>query len=61
MEDQTSAAAAFERIGFHKEAVLNKHVTDIKDNRKNLIIMGLDIQDMWHILEDTFDDQFYAR
>lgn len=33
VEDQESAIAAFEKFGFHKEAVLRKHVTDIHGKR----------------------------
>jgi len=32
MENQKSAIAAFKRMGFHEEAVLKNHVTDIKGN-----------------------------
>ena len=60
MESQGSAFAAFERMGFKKEAVLRKHVTDIDENRNNLIIMSLDIQDMWYLLEDYLSDRMYV-
>lgn len=60
MEDQSPAIAAFERMGFKKEAVLRKHVTDIENNRKNLIIMSLDIQDLWYLLEDSFSERAYS-
>ncbi|MFQ5771196.1 MAG: GNAT family N-acetyltransferase [bacterium] len=52
VEDQESAIAAFERFGFHKEATLRKHITDIHGKRKNLIIMTLDIEDIWYLMED---------
>jgi len=60
MENQKSAMAAFERMGFKKEAVLQKHVTDINDKRNNLIILSLDIQDMWYLLEDFMSDRIYV-
>lgn len=56
MENQKSAISCFERLGFKKEAVLKKHVTDIKGNRHNLIIMSLDIQEMWLLMEDYVQD-----
>lgn len=56
MENQRSAISCFERLGFKKEAVLKKHVTDIKGNRHNLIIMSLDIQEMWLLMEDYVQD-----
>ena len=52
MEGQKSALSAFKRMGFKQEAVLKKHVTDIHGKRQNLVIMSLDIEDLWHILED---------
>lgn len=56
MENQRSAISCFERLGFKQEAVLKKHVTDIKGNRHNLIIMSLDIQEMWLLMEDYVQD-----
>jgi RimJ/RimL family protein N-acetyltransferase len=60
MENQTSAIAAFEHMGFKKEAVLNKHVTDIKGLRHNLVIMSLDIKDLWYLMEDFIQDKMYV-
>jgi len=59
-EDQVAAINAFERLGFKKETVLRKHVTDINGNRTNLIIMSLDIQEMWYLMEDFIKGQFYV-
>ncbi len=56
MENQKSAISCFERLGFKKEAVLKKHVTDIKGNRHDLIIMSLDIQELWLLMEDYIQD-----
>jgi RimJ/RimL family protein N-acetyltransferase len=52
MDTQESAIAAFERLGFHKEATLRKHVTDIKGVRRDLVIMALDVEELWSMLED---------
>jgi len=60
MEDQIAAINAFERLGFKKETVLRKHVTDINGNRVNLVIMSLDIQEMWYLMEDFIKGQFYV-
>ncbi len=60
MENQTSAIAAFQKMGFKKEAVLEKHVTDIKGKRRNLVIMSLDIQELWYILEDFTQGRTYV-
>jgi RimJ/RimL family protein N-acetyltransferase len=60
MEDQVGALNAFERLGFKKETVLRKHVTDINGQRVNLVIMSLDIQEMWYLMEDFIKGQFYV-
>ena len=53
MDTQESAIAAFERLGFRKEATLRKHVTDIKGIRRDLVIMSLDAEDLWYLIEDS--------
>lgn len=60
MENQQSARSAFERMGFHQEAILKKHVTDIDGKRQNLVIMNLDIQDLWATMDDFIKDKFYV-
>lgn len=60
MENQSSATAAFEHMGFKKEAVLQKHVTDINGERHNLVIMSLDIKDLWYLMEDFIQDKMYV-
>ena len=52
MDTQLSAIAAFERLGFRKEATLKKHVTDMKGSRRDLIIMTLDVEELWYLMED---------
>jgi len=51
-DTQLSAMAAFEKLGFRKEATLKKHVTDVKGNRRDLIIMSLDVEELWYLMED---------
>jgi len=52
MDTQLSAMAVFERLGFRKEATLKKQVTDINGVRRDLIIMTLDVEDLWYLMED---------
>ncbi len=52
MDTQESARIAAEHLGFHKEATLRKHVTDINGVRRDLIIMTLDVEEMWYLMED---------
>jgi len=60
MENQESAITAFEHMGFKKEAILQKHVTDINGERHNLVIMSLDIKDLWYLMEDFIQDKMYV-
>lgn len=60
MEEQNSAIKAFERMGFKKEAVLHNQVTDIQGKRRNLVIMSLDIEELWYILEDHTHGKSYV-
>ncbi len=59
-EKQESALAAFEKMGFKKEAILRKHVSDISDNRTNLVVMSLDIEELWFLMEDVLSDRMYV-
>lgn len=57
IDSQESAIAAFERLGFRKEATLKKHVTDVRGRRRDLIIMTLDIEDFWYLIEDFIESR----
>jgi RimJ/RimL family protein N-acetyltransferase len=57
IETQESAIAAFERLGFRKEATLKKHVTDVRGRRRDLVLMTLDIEDFWYLLEDFVESR----
>ena len=52
MDTQKAAITAFKHLGFREEAVLPKHVTDIKGVRRDLVIMTLDVEDLWAAQED---------
>jgi len=57
IETQESAIAAFERLGFRKEATLKKHVTDVRGRCRDLVLMTLDIEDFWYLLEDFVESR----
>ena len=59
IEDQESAIFALKKMGFVKEAVLQNHVLDIKNRRCNLVIMSLDIQGLWNLMEDFIEGRAY--
>ncbi len=52
MDTQKAAITAFKHLGFREEAILPKHVTDIKGVRRDLVIMTLDVEDLWATQED---------
>ncbi len=52
MDTQVSAMSAFEKLGFRKEATLRKQVTDITGVRRDLVIMSLDVEELWYLMED---------
>ena len=52
MDTQKAAIIAFGHLGFKQEAILPKHVTDIKGVRRDLVIMTLDVEDLWATQED---------
>jgi L-amino acid N-acyltransferase YncA len=49
---QPSARRAFEKLGFHQEAVLIKHVKDIRGRHHDLTIMCNDVSELWESLEN---------
>jgi RimJ/RimL family protein N-acetyltransferase len=52
MDTQQAAINGFKHLGFKEEARLPKHVTDIKGIRRDLVIMTLDVEDLWAAQED---------
>ncbi len=60
MENQHGARKAFEHMGFRPETVLKDHVTDIYGNRHNLVVMSLDIEELWRIMEDFIPDRLFV-
>jgi RimJ/RimL family protein N-acetyltransferase len=51
VDNQVAAQRAFEKLGFHKEAVLKNHVKDIFGRRHDLIIMSNDVSHIWEAME----------
>lgn len=61
MADQESAVAAFENLGFRAEATLRKHVADLKGRRHDLVIMTLNLEELWHLMEDHLTETDIQR
>lgn len=51
MENQAGALKMFERLGFIREATLKGMVKDVNGRRRNMIILGNDISQIWRAME----------
>lgn len=56
VDNQVAAKRAFEKLGFHAEAVLKGHVRDIHGKRRDLVIMSDDVTHLWHTMEELVAD-----
>ena len=56
VESQIAAKRTFEKLGFHKEAELPGHVTDIHGKRRDLLIFANDVSHVWSAMESMLGD-----
>lgn len=56
VDNQVGAKRAFQKIGFHAEAVLKGHVKDIHGVRRDLVIMANDVSHIWERMEAMMSD-----
>ncbi len=56
VESQAAAKRTFEKLGFHKEAELPGHVTDIHGKRRDLLIYANDVSHIWSAMEAMLGD-----
>ena len=56
VESQVAAKRTFEKLGFHKEAELPGHVTDIHGKRRDLLIYANDVSHVWSAMETLLGD-----
>jgi RimJ/RimL family protein N-acetyltransferase len=56
VEGQIAAKRTFEKLGFHKEAELPGHVTDIHGKRRDLFIYANDVSHVWSAMESLMGD-----
>lgn len=47
VDNQVGAIRAFEKRGFHREAILKGHVKDIHGMKRDLVIMSNDVSHIW--------------
>lgn len=50
VDNQVGAIRAFEKRGFHREAVLKGHVKDIRGHKRDLVIMANDVSHIWEAM-----------
>ncbi len=56
VESQLAARRTFEKLGFHKEAELPGHVTDIHGKKRDLLIYANDVSQIWAAMESLLGD-----
>ena len=56
VESQLAAKRTFEKLGFHKEAELPGHVTDIHGKKRDLLIYADDVSHIWSAMETLLGD-----
>jgi ribosomal protein S18 acetylase RimI-like enzyme len=56
VDSQVAAQRTFTKLGFHKEAELSKHVTDIHGKRLDLLIYANDVSHIWSAMEILLGD-----
>ncbi len=56
VENQVGARRTFERLQFHKEAVLPHHVMDLCGTKRDLLILANDVSQIWAAMEAMTSD-----
>jgi L-amino acid N-acyltransferase YncA len=56
VENQVGARLTFEKLGFHKEAVLARHVMDLVGQKRDLLILSNDVSQIWAAMEAMVSD-----
>jgi L-amino acid N-acyltransferase YncA len=51
VDGQVGARRSFEKLGFHREAVLARHVMDVHGTKRDLILLASDISQIWAAME----------
>ncbi len=54
--NQLGARKVFEKLGFHKDAVLPHHVMDLAGTKRDLIVMANDVSQIWAAMEAINQD-----
>jgi len=56
VDNQVGAKRAFEKLGFHQDAVLRGHVKDIRGVTRDLVVMSNDVSHLWEAMAALMAD-----
>jgi RimJ/RimL family protein N-acetyltransferase len=56
VDNQVGARRTFEKLGFHKDAVLPHHVMDVAGTKRDLIVLANDVSQIWAAMETATQD-----
>lgn len=56
VEKQAAARRIFQKLGFHQEAVLPRHIQDLSGAKRDLYLMANDVSQIWAAMESLVSD-----
>lgn len=56
VDNQIGAKRAFEKLGFHQDAVLPGHVKDVRGITRDLVVMSNDVSHLWEAMAALMAD-----
>jgi RimJ/RimL family protein N-acetyltransferase len=56
VDNQLAARRTFEKLGFHKDAILPHHVMDVTGTKRDLIVLANDVSQIWAAMEAVNQD-----
>ncbi len=56
VDNQLGARRTFEKLGFHKDAILPHHVMDVTGVKRDLIVLANDVSQIWAAMEAVNQD-----
>lgn len=57
LTDQRRERKILEAHGFHKEAILQDHATDLSGRKRNVVILSNQVYELWRRMEDLIIDK----
>ena len=56
VEKQAAARRIFQKLGFHQEAVLPRHIQDLSGAKRDLFLLANDVSQIWAAMEALVSD-----